>query len=112
MIPCAVEYLTQFTRELFENTQVHCRFQIAEDLPEVPLPPEMRHNLFLVVKEALTNSLKHSRATEISLSATTRGSQMEICCRGGNKRGRLRVQKGTGEMIFLAPLLGRGFEEA
>ncbi|MEI6076444.1 MAG: two-component regulator propeller domain-containing protein [Verrucomicrobiota bacterium] len=74
-----VEYLTQFTRELFENTQVHCRFQIAEDLPEVPLPPEMRHNLFLVVKEALTNSLKHSRATEISLSATTRGSQMEIC---------------------------------
>ena len=74
-----VEYLTQLARELFENTEVHCRFLIAEDLPEVPLPPEMRHNIFLVVKEALTNALKHSRATEISLGAKTDGVQFEIC---------------------------------
>ena len=28
----------------------------------------MRHNLFLAVKEALNNALKHSQATEINLS--------------------------------------------
>ena len=74
-----VEYLTQLARELFENTDVHCRFQIAENLPEVPLPPEMRHNLFLVVKEALNNALKHAHATEISLSARTDDQRFEIC---------------------------------
>jgi signal transduction histidine kinase/streptogramin lyase len=73
-----VEYLTQLARELFENTDVHCRFQIAENLPDVPLPPEMRHHLFLVVKEALNNALKYSRATEIVLSARTDGPRIEI----------------------------------
>jgi len=73
-----VEYLTQVARELFENTGVKCRFQIAHDLPAVPLPPEMRHNLFLVVKEALNNALKHSHATEVSLSAKTDGQRIEI----------------------------------
>ena len=74
-----MEYLTQLARELFENTEVHCRFQIADDLPSLPLPPEMRHNLYLVVKEALNNSLKYARPTEIALSARTRGHQIEIC---------------------------------
>ncbi len=74
-----VEYLTQLARELFENTEAHCRFQIADNLPEVPLPPEMRHHLFLVVKEALNNALKYAHATEISLSAKTIGQQFEIC---------------------------------
>jgi signal transduction histidine kinase len=73
-----VEYLSLLARELFENTEVHCRFQIADNLPEVPLPPEVRHHLFLVVKEALTNALKHSRATEILLGAKTEGSRFEI----------------------------------
>jgi signal transduction histidine kinase/ligand-binding sensor domain-containing protein len=73
-----VEYLTQLARELFENTEVHCRFQIPDNLPEVPLPPDMRHNIFLVVKETLNNALKHSRATEISLGAKTDGRQIEI----------------------------------
>ena len=73
-----VEYLTTFAREQFENTDVHCRFQIADNLPELLLPPEMRHNLFLVVKEALNNALKHSHATAISLVAQTDERQIEI----------------------------------
>ena len=73
-----VEYLTQVARELFENTGVNCRFQIAHDLPTVALPPVMRHNLFLVVKESMNNALKHAHATEVCLSARTDGRQIEI----------------------------------
>lgn len=73
-----LEYLTQFARELFEDTGINCRFQIPDDLPQAPLPPEMRHNIFLVAKEALNNSLKHARATEVSLDAKTQGPQIEI----------------------------------
>ena len=37
------------------------------DLPAQPLPPDVRHNIFLIVKEALTNILKHAGATEVQL---------------------------------------------
>ena len=72
------EYLTQFIRELIENTEVDCRFQIAESLPEGPIPPELRHNLFLVAKEAVNNALRHSRATKMSLGLRTDGPKLEI----------------------------------
>ena len=71
-------YFTQFARELFEGTGINCRFQIPENLPRVPLPPEVRHNIFLAVKEVLTNVLKHSRATEIVLRTSTAGPQLQI----------------------------------
>src|SRR2546430_12432820 len=34
-----------------------------------PLPPEMRHNIFLVIKEALTNAFKHAGAKEVRVQA-------------------------------------------
>jgi signal transduction histidine kinase len=73
-----LEYLIQFARELFEDTNIQCRFHITEDLPRSPLLPEMRHNIFLAVKEALTNTLKHARATEVLLGAQIVGEQIEI----------------------------------
>jgi signal transduction histidine kinase len=73
-----LEYLTQFAGELFDDTGINCRFEIPDDLPRSPLPPEMRHNLFLAIKEALANALKHARAGEVSLSARLIGQQIEI----------------------------------
>ena len=73
-----MEYMTQFAQELFENTAVRCRFQIADDLPNMPLVPEIRHNLFLIIKEALNNVLKHSQATEIFLGAKIATGQLQI----------------------------------
>lgn len=73
-----VEYLTQLARELAEDTGIRCRFQIQEDLPQLPLPPDIRHNLFLMVKEALTNAIKHAHATEMLFGAKLDGHQLEI----------------------------------
>ena len=73
-----LEYLTQLARELFEDTGVRCRFQIPEELPAVPLPPEMRHHLFLTIKEALNNALKHAHAGEIVLGAKISDATTEI----------------------------------
>ena len=40
---------------------------LLEDLPEFAVYGEIRRNVFLVVKEALNNILKHANATEVSL---------------------------------------------
>jgi signal transduction histidine kinase/ligand-binding sensor domain-containing protein len=62
-----LEYLTHFANELFEDTGIICRFQIPNDLPDVTLPPDTRHSLFLAIKEALNNALKHSGAAHVIL---------------------------------------------
>jgi signal transduction histidine kinase len=51
---------------------------LPRDLPALPLPPEFRHNVFLIVKEALTNTLKHASATEVHLQAKTSANLLEI----------------------------------
>ena len=55
-----VDYTTHFANELFDGNSARCRMDLPGNLPALPLPPEMRHNIFLIVKEALTNALKHS----------------------------------------------------
>jgi signal transduction histidine kinase/ligand-binding sensor domain-containing protein len=64
-----IEYIAHFASELFEGDRAHCRLDLQHDLPQRSLPPEMRHNLFLIVKEALTNALKHAAAKEVRVQA-------------------------------------------
>lgn len=62
-----VAYIRSYAIEYFENTGIRCTVNIAADLPEFVVNGEVRRNVFLVVKEALNNILKHAKATEVSL---------------------------------------------
>jgi signal transduction histidine kinase len=73
-----VEYVAHFSNELFEGNGTRCRLDLPHDLPAIPLPPEMRHNIFLVVKEALTNVLKHTNAREVHVQAKAGADQLEF----------------------------------
>jgi two-component sensor histidine kinase len=73
-----VEYVAHFSNELFEGNGTRCRLDLPHDLPQLPLPPDMRHNIFLVVKEALTNVLKHAQAKEVRVQAKAGGQWIEF----------------------------------
>ncbi len=73
-----VEYIAHFANELFEGNPTRCRLDLPHDLPVLALPPEVRHNIFLIVKEALTNTLKHAAAKEVHIQAKAVGSTLEI----------------------------------
>jgi signal transduction histidine kinase len=62
-----VAYIRSYAIEYFENTGINCVVEIAPDLPEFAVNGAIRRNVFLVVKEALNNVLKHSKATKVSL---------------------------------------------
>jgi ligand-binding sensor domain-containing protein/signal transduction histidine kinase len=66
-LPRFAEYVCHFADEFFEDTPVRCWQEVPTDLPNVPLRAELRHNIFLAVKEAFSNVLKHSRSTEVWL---------------------------------------------
>jgi len=73
-----VDYIAHFASELFEGTATRCRLDLPHDLPVRPLPPDVRHNIFLIVKEALTNALKHASAREVNVQAKVASGALEI----------------------------------
>ena len=66
-LPNLANYLCHFAEEFFRSTAVRCRLDVDESLPAVSLTSEVRHNLYLTVREALNNIAKHSQATELWL---------------------------------------------
>lgn len=73
-----VGYLNQFGTQFFEGTGVRCRLELPAKLPSLILPAELRHALFLVVKEAMNNVLKHAQASETRIKASESGGLVEI----------------------------------
>ena len=71
-------YLAAYAEEFFQAASIRCRIDIPPGLPEIPLSAELRHNLFLVVKEALNNVVKHSKATEVWLRLALEGERLAI----------------------------------
>ena len=80
-----VDYIAHFANELFDGNSTHCRLDLPHDLPAMPLPPDMRHNIFLIAKEALTNALKHAGASEVHIQAKVTGNTLEILVRDNGK---------------------------
>jgi len=52
-------------------TSIRFRMDVTEEVPHQPVSSAARHNLVLVVKEALNNVVKHSAATEVWVRAKT-----------------------------------------
>src|SRR5439155_7648163 len=77
-LPSLVDYIAHFANELFDGDTARCRLDLPHDLPARPLLPEMRHNIFLIVKEALTNALKHAQATEVRVQAKAFNSSLDF----------------------------------
>ena len=61
-------YLCSRAQESLVTGGIRCRLDVADDLPATTVDSELRHNLLMAVNEAIHNVLKHSKATECSLS--------------------------------------------
>lgn len=73
-----VNYLTQYTEQYLDAAGVRFRFEIPRELPGATLAGSMRHNLFLAVKEALRNAVKHAKAELIWLRVNVETGQLTI----------------------------------
>lgn len=62
-----IAYIHVCAREFIDNTPLTLKFDISESPGEVIIRGVDRRNLFLTVKEALNNVVKHAQATEVTL---------------------------------------------
>lgn len=62
-----MDYISAFTEDFLRTAGIRCRMDMPAALPALHLSAELRYNLFLALKEALNNVVKHARATEVRL---------------------------------------------
>ncbi len=62
-----VDYISAFAEDFLRTAGIRCRMDLPNSLPVLPVEAEFRYNLFLALKEALNNVIKHSHATEVWL---------------------------------------------
>lgn len=62
-----IAYIRSYAQEYFEDTGVDCKITIPEKLPNIEVIGEIRRNVFMVVKEALNNILKHANASKVTI---------------------------------------------
>jgi signal transduction histidine kinase len=74
----AASYLAQFARDYFSMTGVECELILPAQMPAYPVSSQMRHQLFLAVRESLANALKHSSATRVTVSMACENGTFEI----------------------------------
>ena len=62
-----VNYICKYAQEYLSVAGLRCRLDIPAALPNSPISPEVRHNVFLACKEAITNITRHAQASSASL---------------------------------------------
>jgi signal transduction histidine kinase/ligand-binding sensor domain-containing protein len=75
-----VNYICKHAQEYLSVAGLRFRVDVPAQLPAAGISPETRHNVFLASKEAVTNIVKHARASEawIHLRLEPRSFTLEI----------------------------------
>jgi len=71
-------YLASYAEEYLAGLKVTCRVQIPNSFPDQVVSGEVRHHLFLAVKEALNNAIRHGGASEINFRVRVREDRLLI----------------------------------
>ncbi|HTL72280.1 MAG TPA: two-component regulator propeller domain-containing protein [bacterium] len=73
-----VDYTGQFATDYLRDAGIRCLLDVPDQMPAREVPANVRHNVFLVVKEALQNIVKHAHATEVWLHVSTSDSGLKL----------------------------------
>jgi signal transduction histidine kinase len=71
-------YVAQFAEEHAVHAGLRCRLLLPPELPSLALHAEIRRHLFLAVKEAITNAIRHAGASELRLALHVNGDRLVV----------------------------------
>jgi signal transduction histidine kinase len=99
-----MDYVSAYAEDYLRVADVRCRMDLPVTMPLTRVDAEVRYNLFLALKEALNNIVKHAKATEVwlRLRLAPGSLTLEIEDNGqglqaaGNTGGETRISSGSG----------------
>jgi len=113
-IASLASYFGSYAQRLLDIAAVACGLDIAEDLPEYPLAPKFRQELFYAFKEALTNVVRHARASRVWLRISVREGNLLVAVADNGQGFQFREQHagsdGIANMTARLKSLGGGCE--
>jgi signal transduction histidine kinase len=73
-----IDYVNQSAFAYLRLAEIRVRLDFPDNIPQRELSADLRHNIFLTVREALHNIVKHAAAKEVQLSAEVTKEALEI----------------------------------
>ncbi|MGH7453039.1 MAG: sensor histidine kinase, partial [bacterium] len=101
-------YLRKYAANYLEMTPVRYRLDFPETVPGHPLSAEFRRHIFMVVKEALHNVVKHAQATELEMKLGAFDHTLEIAIQDNGKGFCTETLSGTKVANGVEPVSGCG----
>ncbi len=92
-----VERIREFATNTLEPLDINFNVTIHDELASIVVPSEFRHDLLLICKEFLTNSMKHAHAKNISLSIERRKNRMSFLLQDDGIGMQKSLEQSTGQ---------------
>lgn len=89
-------YMRSFVNRFFADTAFICTVDLPRGRTDIPINPELKRNLFLVMKEALNNIVKYSEAEHVQVSMHTTGDAYQLTIADDGKGIEEGVVQGSG----------------
>jgi signal transduction histidine kinase len=94
------DYLYEYVQRVLSLRNIQCRLEAVDVLPRIPISASVRRDIFLVVKEALNNVIKHSGATEVRFALRAEGQKLLVVIEDNGKGFALEEQTGSGNGLL------------
>jgi signal transduction histidine kinase len=93
-------YIRRYASTYLETDNMSVRFNFPFVVPELPMSAEVCRNLFLTVKEALHNIVKHSKAKNVKLAMLIDGNNLVITITDDGHGFRNETIRGSGNGLI------------
>ncbi|MFN0175080.1 MAG: two-component regulator propeller domain-containing protein [Saprospiraceae bacterium] len=80
-----LSYLRQYAHQFLADNALVAHIEMPDEIPDIPLSGQYRHNVLLTLKECLNNVVKHAEASEVWLSAKIEDGELRITLRDNGK---------------------------
>ncbi|MCX7411878.1 MAG: ATP-binding protein [Planctomycetia bacterium] len=73
-----IGYIGPWVNQTLDRFGIHCVVESPATVADVPASAEFRRNILLVIKEAVSNVVEHSKATEVRLVIACDGGRLRL----------------------------------
>jgi signal transduction histidine kinase len=78
-------YICRYAENFLRASSVRCRLDVDAEVPQFNFSLAARRSLFLVIKEALNNAVRHSGATEVALTIQVANDEVRVSIKDNGK---------------------------